>query len=175
MPQNPIEALFSKAKELGASDVHIGVGAPVLFRISGNLAPQTEQLVTEAQAKQIVEIEKGRQEPVIRVGNLEARRDYTDVRDTVRAYWLSLQKCEAGEVYNICTGKSWAIREVLDLLLARSRVKVRVEPDPARMRPSDVQLLEGDASKFRRATGWAPEIPFERTLEDILAYWRERP
>lgn len=148
----------------------------VRTRAFNHTGPRRGDVFVESNfAKQIVDIEKGRQEPVIRVGNLGAQRDYTDVRDTVRAYWLSLQKCEPGEAYNICSGKAWAIREVLDLLLARSRVKVRVETDPARMRPSDVQILEGDSSKFRRATGWAPEIPFEKTLEDILAYWRERP
>ncbi|MDA0999631.1 MAG: GDP-mannose 4,6-dehydratase [bacterium] len=125
-------------------------------------------------AKQIVEIEKGRREPVIRVGNLEARRDFTDVRDMVRAYWLSLGRCEPGEVYNISSGTSWRIQEVLDMLLVRSEAKVKVEPDPERMRPSDVQVLEGDNTKFREATGWKPEISFEQTLQDILAYWRER-
>ncbi|MEK6709522.1 MAG: GDP-mannose 4,6-dehydratase [Nitrospinota bacterium] len=148
----------------------------VRTRAFNHTGPRRGDVFVESNfAKQIVDIEKGRREPVIRVGNLEARRDYTDVRDTVRAYWLSLQKCESGEVYNICSGRSWAIREVLDLLLARSKVKVRVETDPSRMRPSDVQILEGDPTKFRQATGWTPEIPFEKTLDDILAYWRERP
>ena len=147
----------------------------VRTRAFNHTGPRRGDVFVESNfAKQIVDIEKGRQEPVIRVGNLDARRDYTDVRDIVRAYRLSLEKCEPGEVYNICSGRSWVIREVLDLLLARSKVKVRVEPDPARMRPSDVQILEGDFSKFRGATGWKPEIPFERTLDDILAYWRER-
>lgn len=147
----------------------------VRTRAFNHTGPRRGDVFVESNfAKQIVDIEKGRQEPVIRVGNLDARRDYTDVRDIVRAYRLSLEKCEPGEVYNICSGRSWVIREVLDLLLARSKVKVRVEPDPARMRPSDVQILEGDFSKFHGATGWKPEIPFERTLDDILAYWRER-
>lgn len=125
-------------------------------------------------AKQIVEIEKGLREPVIRVGNLEARRDFTDVRDMVRAYWLSLERCEPGEVYNISSGTSWKMQEVLDMLLARSEAKVKIETDPGRMRPSDVLILEGDNTKFCEATGWKPEIPFEQTLEDILTYWRER-
>ena len=148
----------------------------VRTRAFNHTGPRRGDVFVESNfAKQIVDIEKGRQEPVIRVGNLGARRDYTDVRDTVRAYWLSLQKCEAGEVYNICSGRSWTIRQVLDLLLARSQVKVRVEPDPARMRPSDVQILEGDFSRFHKATGWKPEIPFEKTLDDILTYWRRQP
>ncbi|MEE9257288.1 MAG: GDP-mannose 4,6-dehydratase [bacterium] len=125
-------------------------------------------------AKQIAEIEKGRREPVIRVGNLEARRDFTDVRDMVRAYWLSLIHCEPGEAYNISSDVSRPIQEVLDMLLARSEARVRVETDPSRLRPSDVQILQGDSTKFRDATGWRPEIPFEQTLQDILDYWRAR-
>jgi GDP-4-dehydro-6-deoxy-D-mannose reductase len=125
-------------------------------------------------AKQIADIEKGRRAPVVRVGNLEARRDFTDVRDVVRAYWLALEKGEPGEVYNIASGRAWTIREMLDLLLTMSSAKIKVEPDATRMRPSDVPVLVGDASKFRKRTGWTPEIPFERTMRDLLAYWRER-
>jgi GDP-4-dehydro-6-deoxy-D-mannose reductase len=123
-------------------------------------------------AKQVVEIERGLREPEIRVGNLEARRDFTDVRDMVRAYWLVLDKGEPGEAYNIATGSSWAIADVLDKLIALANVDVKVKSDPARMRPSDVPRLEGDASKLRRATGWEPRIPFDQTLADLLDYWR---
>ena len=125
-------------------------------------------------AKQIADIEKGRRPPVIRVGNLDARRDFTDVRDVVRAYWLALEKGEPGEVYNICSGKDWTIRAMLDHLLTLTKAKVKVEQDPARMRPSDVPVLLGDASKFKKATGWVPTIPFEKTLADLLEYWRAR-
>jgi len=125
-------------------------------------------------AKQIADIEKGRRAPVIRVGNLDARRDFSDVRDVVRAYWLSLEKGEPGEVYNICSGKAWTIREMLDLLLTMTKQKVKVEQDAARMRPSDVPVLLGDATKFKKATGWEPRIPFEQTLRDLLEYWRAR-
>jgi len=125
-------------------------------------------------AKQIADIERGRREPVIRVGNLEARRDFTDVRDVARGYWLSLEKGEPGEVYNICSGRAWVIRDMLDQLLSLSKVKVKVEPESSRMRPSDVPVLLGDASKFRKATGWEPEIPFEQTLRDLLDFWRQR-
>lgn len=125
-------------------------------------------------AKQIAEIEKGKREPVVYVGNLEAQRDYTDVRDMVRAYYLSVQKCDSGEVYNIATGKAWRISKVLDLLLSFAKVKVEIRKDPARMRPSDVEILIGDNSKFIQKTGWRPEIAFEKTMEDLLNYWRER-
>jgi GDP-4-dehydro-6-deoxy-D-mannose reductase len=130
--------------------------------------------VTSNFAKQIATIEAGKAEPVIRVGNLEAVRDFTDVRDMVRAYWLAATKAKPGEVYNLATGSGITIQELLDRLLALSRVKVRVEQDPDRMRPSDVVRLIGDSSKFRADTGWAPEIPFDKTLADLLAYWRER-
>ncbi|HIE08635.1 MAG TPA: SDR family oxidoreductase [Armatimonadetes bacterium] len=133
-----------------------------------------EPFVCSNFAKQIAEIEAGKREPVIRVGNLEAKRDFTDVRDIVRAYWLALEKGEAGEVYNICSGRAWSIREVLSILLSLTEVEVKVEQDPSRMRPVDVPLLVGDYSKFKEATGWEPQIPFERTLLDLLNYWRER-
>ena len=125
-------------------------------------------------AKQIADIEKGRKPPVVQVGNLEAKRDFTDVRDMVRAYWLALEKCEPGEAYNICTGHAWTIREVLDHLLSLTKVKIEVRPDPARLRPSDVPILLGDNSKFVKATGWQPTIPFEQTLRDMLEHWRAR-
>ncbi len=125
-------------------------------------------------AKQIVDIEKGIKKPVIHVGNLEAKRDFSDVRDVVKAYFLALEKGKPGEVYNICQEKSWRIREILDMLLERSKVDIKVELDKSRLRPSDVPVLQGDCSKFRKDTGWKPEIPFEQTLEDIMDYWRER-
>ncbi len=125
-------------------------------------------------AKQIADIENGRREPVVRVGNLDALRDFTDVRDMVRAYWLALEKCEPGEVYNICSGKAWRIGDMLDHLLGLSRTKIEVRQDPARLRPSDVPILLGDHSKFSAVTGWQPTIPFETTLADMLEYWRTR-
>ena len=123
-------------------------------------------------AKQIVEIEKNKREPVVFVGNLDARRDFTDVRDVVRAYWLATEKCLPGEVYNISSGKALSIKEMLDLLLKISKVKVEIKQDSARMRPSDVSVLLGDNTKFCKQTGWKPEIPFEQTLKDLLEYWR---
>lgn len=126
-------------------------------------------------AKQLADIEKGLKKPVIRVGNLEARRDFTDVRDTVRGYWLALEKGKPGAVYNICSGKSYSIQEILDKLIELSGVEVKVEVDRERLRPSDVPLLQGDNSTFRRDTGWKPEIPMEKTLSDLIEFWREWP
>ena len=125
-------------------------------------------------AKQLIEVEKGKRPPVIHVGNLEARRDFTDVRDIVRGYWLSLEQCQAGEVYNLCSGKAYSIQEVLDRLVELSGVEVKIEEDPARLRPSDVPVLLGDYSKFHEATGWTPDIPYDKTLADMLDYWREK-
>ncbi|MDP3982978.1 MAG: GDP-mannose 4,6-dehydratase, partial [bacterium] len=125
-------------------------------------------------AKQIALIEKGKQDPVIKVGNLDSFRDFTDVRDMVRAYLLVVEKGEPGEVYNIASGKTWQIKKVLDMLLDMSKTDIKVEEDPERMRPSDVEILQGDASKFKKQTGWEPKYKFEQTLEDLLNYWRER-
>ncbi|MDY7091949.1 MAG: GDP-mannose 4,6-dehydratase [Acidobacteriota bacterium] len=133
-----------------------------------------EVFVTSNFAKQIASIEAGLREPVIRVGNLEAVRDFTDVRDMVRAYWLAVTRGKPGEVYNIATGDGITIRELLDRLLALSTAEVRIEVDPERLRPSDVEILIGDSSKFRADTGWEPKIPLDQTLQDILNYWRER-
>ena len=126
-------------------------------------------------AKQIAEIEKRKLEPVISVGNLEALRDYTDVRDMVRGYFLAATKGKPGEVYNICQGKAWKIADVLDYLISLSKVRVKVKKDPLRMRPSDVPILLGDNTKFRRQTGWKPKISLEKTFKDLLNFWRERP
>ncbi|HEX4960000.1 MAG TPA: GDP-mannose 4,6-dehydratase [Thermoanaerobaculia bacterium] len=129
--------------------------------------------VTSNFCSQVAAIELGMQEPVIRVGNLEAIRDFTDVRDMVRAYWLAVTKATPGEVYNIATGHGIHIREMLDLVLSFSRVEVKTEVDPERLRPSDVEILIGDSSKFRADTGWEPKIPFEQTVRDLLDYWRK--
>lgn len=129
--------------------------------------------VTSNFCSQVAAIELGLQEPVIRVGNLDAVRDFTDVRDMVRGYWLAVTKAKPGEVYNIATGSGITIRELLDRILAQSKVEVKVETDPERLRPSDVEILIGDSSKFRADTGWEPLIPFEKTLTDLLEYWRD--
>jgi len=134
-----------------------------------------EVFVTSNFAKQVAEIEAGLRDPVLFVGDLKPRRDYSDVRDVVRGYWLLLERGEPGEVYNLCSGRSWAIQQVLDFLLDQSTVKgIGVKTDPTRLRPSDVMWLEGDASKIEKVVGWKVEIPFERTLRDLLGYWRQR-
>jgi GDP-D-mannose dehydratase len=134
---------------------------------------QAPDFVCSSFAKQIAEIEKGLREPILKVGNLEAKRDFTDVRDIVRGYWLALDKGEPGEVYNICSERAIQIKGLLNHLLELSSRKVEIMKDPKRMRPSDNPILQGDSSKFRRRSGWKPEILLDKTLKDILEYWRK--
>ena len=124
-------------------------------------------------AQQIAMIEKGRMRPEIVVGNLDASRDLHDVRDTIRAYTTIVERGEPGRVYNVCSGQAFKIRDVLDRLVAMSRVPVTVTVDPARYRPSDNLVLWGDRSRIERELGWKPEIPLEQTLTDLLDYWRK--
>jgi GDP-4-dehydro-6-deoxy-D-mannose reductase len=135
-------------------------------------ARQTPAFAAPSMARQIALIERGQIEPVIKVGNLDARRDLTDVRDVVRAYAALMKSGTAGVVYNVASGVGRSIRSVLDALVSRSRVPVRIEIDPSRMRPNDVPAIVGDYSRLERATGWKPEVSFDRMLDDLLAYWR---
>ena len=123
-------------------------------------------------ARQIAMIEAGVAEPVIKTGNLEARRDVTDVRDVARAYIALLERGAPSTAYNVASGTVRAMRSVLDALVARARVKLRIETDAALMRPIDKPMVLGDATRLREATGWRPEVPFEQTLDDLLNYWR---
>ncbi|MCK9614337.1 MAG: GDP-mannose 4,6-dehydratase [Candidatus Omnitrophica bacterium] len=133
----------------------------------------SEAFVCSSFAKQIAMIEKQKQPPVIYTGNLDSIRDFSDVKDVARAYWLALEKCRPGEAYNICSGKGYKIREILDILVSYATTKVEIKQDPKRLRPSDTSVIVGDSTKFRKVTGWQPEIPLERTLEDLLDYWRQ--
>jgi GDP-4-dehydro-6-deoxy-D-mannose reductase len=129
---------------------------------------------TSSFAKQIAEIEKGLRPPIIYVGDLESQRDWTDVRDMVRGYWLALEKGLPGEVYNIGSGVTRRIGDMLHILLALSKNDIQIRQDPARLRPSDVKILWADITKFHQQTGWQPAIPFEQTMRDLLDYWRAR-
>ena len=132
-----------------------------------------EVFVTSSFAKQIAMIEAGlKNPPVVYVGDLISERDWTDVRDVVRAYWLVLEHGVPGEVYNVGSGVRRSVREMLDLLLTMTNAWVEVRQDPARLRPSDVKVLQADSSKFRTLTGWEPRIPFEQTMADSLDWWR---
>ncbi len=133
---------------------------------------QSERFVLPAFASQVARIEAGKQEPVLRVGNLSPARDFTDVRDVVRAYHLLLLHGEPGEVYNISSSRARTVQSLVDQLLALAEVEITVETDPERYRPADVPIIYGSAEKLEAATGWQPEIPFEKTVADVLAEWR---
>lgn len=149
--------------------------AVVRVRPFNHIGPgQGDRFVAPAFARQVAEIETGQSEAMVRVGNLTAVRDFTDVRDVVRAYWLALTCGEPGQVYNVGSGVGRSIGELLGALLELSELQIRVEPDPARMRPSDVPVSICDNSRLREATGWKPEVSFEQSLEDILNDWRQR-
>jgi len=169
-------AVSKVAQDLMGFQYFQSYGLPIIrTRAFNHEGPRRgEVFVTSNFAKQVAEIEAGLRKPTIFVGDLKPRRDYSDVRDIVRGYWLLIDRGEPGEVYNLCSGRSWAIQQVLDFYLRESRVKgIAVEPDPARMRPSDVMILEGDPSKIAKL-GWKVEIRFEQTLADLLDYWRHR-
>ena len=133
---------------------------------------QTPAFVAPSMARQIALIERGQLEPVIKVGNLDAQRDLTDVRDVVRAYVALMQSGKTGVVYNVASGVARSIRSILDALVSRSKAPVRIEVDHTRMRPNDVPVVVGDASRLIEATGWRPEITFDEMLDDLLSYWR---
>ncbi len=145
----------------------------MMVRAFNHIGPnQTPQFVVSDFCKQIAEIENGSQEPVVRFGNLGARRDFTDVRDIVRAYVLLIEKGVPGELYNVGSGQAVSIREILDKIIQFSDTPVSVEIDPAKMRPVDVHVIEADITKLKKCTGWFPVIPLETTLEETLDYWR---
>lgn len=144
------------------------------FNHTGSRRPDV--FVESSFCKQVAMIEAGLQDPVIKHGNLESIRDYTDARDVAKAYWLAMGKCNFGEPYNICSNMRISIGELLDLLISLSNYNGTIEKrvDPDRLRPSDVTLLYGDSSKFNKITGWSPEYKLEQTMADLLAAWRQK-
>ena len=145
----------------------------VIIRPFSHTGPgQTTTFVFPKVANAIAQTERGAREPVIEMGDLQIRRDYTDVRDVVRAYLLALERCTPGETYNVTSGKPLMIKEGVDYLCSLARVPVQVKSSAAKFRPHDIPLLTGDPSKFAAATGWNPEIPFTKTLSDLLDYYR---
>src|SRR5262249_33306088 len=135
---------------------------------------QSATFATSSFARQVAEIEAGLREPVVTVGNLEARRDITDVRDVVRAYVLLMERGQPGRPYNVCRGQAYRIGDLLDILVGLSGAPIDVRIDPARVRPLDNPLLLGDGSRIAAEAGWRPTIPIQQTLRDLLEYWRGR-
>ena len=174
-PNSPY-AVSKVAQDFLGLSYFLSHGLPVVrVRPFNHIGPrQAEGFVAPAFAKQIALIEAGQQEPVIRVGNLDVQRDFSDVRDVVRAYHLAVTRGQPGQVYNIGSGQPRAVKALLETLLSLSAMPIRVEIDPARMRPSDTPVAYCDASKLRAATGWEPRVPFEQTLRDVLDDWRVR-
>ncbi len=163
--QNMLGSIYARAYGM-----HI-----ISVRAFNHIGPnQTPIFVAADFCKQVADIEAGRHAPVMRVGNLSAMRDFTDVRDVVRAYDLLIQKGIPGETYNVGSGHAVTIQSLLDTILSLSEKEIRVETDPARLRPSDIPIIEADISKLTACTGWLPQIPLQTTLLETLNYWRSQ-
>jgi len=135
---------------------------------------QSPDFVCSDWARQIAQIEENLSQPVIKVGNIEVKRDFSDVRDVVRAYFLLMKKGKRGEVYNICSEKAVSLKNILAVFLSNSSSGISVEADPKKFRKADIPVLVGSSQKLRKDTEWKPEIPLEKTLLDLLEYWRKR-
>ena len=172
-PNSPY-GISKVAQDLMAQQYWFNFGLhTVRVRSFNHIGPgQSDSFVASAFARQIAEIEHGLQEPVLKVGNLEAERDYTDVRDMVRAYWLALKHGEPGELFNVGSGTSFPVHHLLDILLDLSASEITVEQDPERLRPSEVPRIVCNPQLFARRTGWAPGISLRHSLTDVLQYWR---
>ena len=163
--QNMIGSIYAKAYDMDL----------MMVRAFNHIGPNQLPIFVVADfCKQVVEIEKGLREPVMHVGNLKAQRDFSDVRDVVRAYALLIEKGEKGETYNVGSGHAIAIQDILDLILSKSSAEIKVEVDPAKIRPVDVPIIEADTTKINKATGWKTEIPLAQTIEETLNYWRAK-
>lgn len=162
--QNMMGSIYAKAYDMELVMVrafnHIGPGQSPLFVVSDF-------------CKQVAEIETEVREPIIRVGNLAAKRDFTDVRDVTRAYVMLVKMGEVGETYNVGSGKAQEIRQILNLIIQYSKKEIRVEIDANKIRPVDVPIIEADITKINKLTGWKPEIPIEQTIQETLNYWRK--
>jgi len=177
-PFGPLDpySVSKVSQEMLALQYHLAFGMHIVrVRPFNHTGPrQSTGFVAPDFARQIALIEAGLSEPVIRVGNLEAVRDISDVRDVVSAYTLALCGGEAGTVYNVASGRGISMSDLLQAFLALARVSITVEVDPERLRPIDRPRIVGDPTRLRDATGWAPSIPFEQTVSDTLDYWRSK-
>jgi GDP-4-dehydro-6-deoxy-D-mannose reductase len=174
-PLSPYAA-SKAAQDLLTAQYYHGYGmSTIRLRLFHHTGPRRPtQFVASSFAYQIARIERGLDPPRLAVGNLEAVRDFTDVRDVARAYWLAATRGIPGDAYNVCSSRRTSIRRVLDMLLAHSEVEVEVEVDPNRLRAADIPYLVGDHSRFSETTGWHPEIPLVETLGDLLGWWRSQ-
>jgi len=177
-PFQPVSpyAVSKVAQDMLALQYHLSHGLKkIRARPFNHIGPrQSNRFAAASFAHQVAQIEAGKQPPLLRVGNLSAQRDFTDVRDVVRAYELAVLRGTPGAAYNIGSGRAVWLQTILDTLLAHSKLSIEVQPDPARMRPVDVPLVVCDAGRLHAATGWQADIPLEQTLADMLAEWREQ-
>jgi GDP-4-dehydro-6-deoxy-D-mannose reductase len=167
--------LSKLAQEMTGAHAVDEQGLPVLLtRPFNHIGPrQDPSFFTSSVARQVARIEHGLSEPVLEVGNLEGRRDLTDVRDTVRAYQAIVERGTPGGAYNVCSGQAYRLGDILDGLLSRAAAPITVRTDPARYRPHDAPLVLGDRSRLTNELGWVPRIPIEQTLTDLLNHWRQ--
>ena len=174
-PASPY-AVSKVGEDMIALQYFLSYGIKIIrTRMFTHTGPRRGDVFAEsAFAKQIAEIEAGIRENPMKVGNLDSVRTFADVRDAVRAYWLLLEKCPPGEVYNIGGTKTMTVGEMLEILKGMARCKIEHEVDPKLLRPSDVTLQIPDISKFQNTTGWSPEISVEKTLQDLLDYQRKQ-
>jgi GDP-4-dehydro-6-deoxy-D-mannose reductase len=171
VPSTPYGIIKLAQEMRAARDSHPEV---LLVRAFNHAGPrQSASYVTSSFARQIAEIEAGHAPPVLHVGNLDSERDITDVRDTVRAYQLLVDRGGRRRPYNVCSGRAYRVGDLLDALLAKARLPIAIQSDAARLRPSDNPMILGDVSRLTAETGWRPEIPIEQTLGDLLDYWRQ--
>jgi GDP-4-dehydro-6-deoxy-D-mannose reductase len=172
-PESPYAVSKLAQEQLGLRALREDGVDVILTRPFNHTGPrQQPSFMAPSVARQIAQIERGESAPLLRVGNLTAVRDLTDVRDVVRAYEALMLAGTPGTVYNVASGRGRRVKEVLDALVARSSAPIRVEVDPERLRPNDVPVLIGDATRLRDTTGWVPEISFDRMIDDLLAFWR---
>lgn len=172
-PGNPYAISKAAADQYCAYAAATGVNVVRARPFNHSGAGQPDGVVLSSFSKQIAEMEAGLRAPVMRVGNLEAIRDFSHVRDVVRAYRLLLEQGRAGEAYNVCSGQSYRIKDLLDGLLGLTKVRVTVETDPARMRVVDVPEIRGSHAKLTAETEWKPTISMQELLQELLDYWRK--
>jgi GDP-4-dehydro-6-deoxy-D-mannose reductase len=174
-PDNPYAASKAMAELLSVPYRKSASGGVITARAFNHSGPgQTTQFVLSSMARQFAEIQAGVRPPRLTCGNLDVKRDFTDVRDVVRAYAMLIEKGKPNEVYNVCSGSAIRLADVVQEFEAISGIKVSVETDPSRIRSQEVPRVIGDCSKIRRETGWAPRVPLDQTLRDLLSYWTEK-
>lgn len=177
-PLKPVSpyAVTKATVDMFGSQYYSSYGIKVIrIRAFNHTGPRRDEAYALSNfAKQIAEVEKGIKGNKIYVGNLSAIRDYSDVRDVVRGYKLAMERCEPGDVYNLCSSKGYKIRDLLEMLIGLSKLHTEIVQNEERIRPVDLPIIVGDNSKFAKITSWKPQISIEQTLQDLLNYWRKR-